>query len=491
MSISIDFDAAIAQKNKFATKPVAPWVESPIDLVTAKMLNADDSKALLQEIRLLIVVEKADYSAHLSGLINGPTNGQTTPKQNVAPLSRADAQILNAASAWSQQVQEVAIFSCESDKDYNEICPLGIRLMGGGLANQTAKSGPSTGQIKKKEKQMLRLAADFFPTHIIAIAPNYSFLRWANRRHIDSIVMLNDWQQLLMQGLLGKQRQRKAFIKQLNHPQVKWIGSQGVSACQAMANSGVDANKLVPWEWSDPHKLDQYPPKSLSRDRDSTQLLYAGSLADASRVDDLLAALSILKQRGQQAELEILVDRATPQSALQSLALQSQQLDILERVTISLSDSIQQVLAQVRRADIVVIPGDASSPEKIDIEAVERKGDSPQPMIVQVAMAACTPIVACDRPYLKNYLIHSVNAMIFPEGNEKSMAHRIERLIGQPQLYAQLSESGDIAQRRQNLPADWQEIIERWMCASPDNKQWLKKYVLSSGRYHLPRHFVA
>ena len=471
--IDFDFEAAIAQKNKFASKPAVKQIESSVDLTTAKMLSCQNTKETLQAIRLLVVVEKTNYSAYLSDLM---TVQASAPEQNTAPVSHTDAQILNAASAWSQQVQEVAIFSCYSDTDYSEVCPLGIRLMGSGFINEEALWGDSVKQAKKNEKKMRRLVADFCPTHIIMTTPNAHLLSWANRHRINSIVLLSNGQ-----APLGKHH-HKAVVKQLNHSQVRWIGSKGVSACKWLESKGVMASKLVPWEWPMPHNLHQCLPKKLDGDRDYTQLFYAGSLANSSGVNNLLAALSSLQQSGHSAKLEILIDETTPELEIQRLAQQAQQLAVLETVTISLTGSIEQLLAQVRDADVVVIPGYESETETPETAA---------PIILQVAMAACTPIVACDRPDLKDFLIHGVNAMIFPAGNGKSIAHRIERLMGQPQLYAQLSKAGSMAQHQRSLAVTWNELIERWMGANLKDEQWLKNYTLSSGRYPLPAAFVA
>lgn len=186
----------------------------------------------------------------------------------------------------------------------------------------------------------------------------------------------------------------------------------------------------------------------------------------------MLAAVSHLTQKDRQVTLQIVVDEATSPSALDALLIQSQQLNIADLLTIAWADTLDQLLVQVRAADAVIIPGDLPDDEfRAEV-----------PIIVQVAVAACTPIVACDRAYLSAYLSHGVNAMIFPAGNDRAMVHRLERLTGQPQLYAQLSEAG-IAQPSANGPVVWQDLIERWIYANPADRQWLRDHAFSSGRY--------
>lgn len=84
----------------------------------------------LESKRLLIVVEKADYRPYLNKIF--------MPERLVPELSgqmgsgrvgAEDLHILTAASEWSNQLQEVAIFSCQSVHSYSHMPYLNIRLM--------------------------------------------------------------------------------------------------------------------------------------------------------------------------------------------------------------------------------------------------------------------------------------------------------------------------------------------------------------------------
>ena len=307
--------------------------------------------------------------------------------------------------------------------------------------------------------------------------PNYRLLTWANRNRINSVVLLRKWPKPLSRQ---QHQSHKRLLKQLNHPCVEWIGAQGLPACEVIASRHVAGDKLIPWVWPSPRLSTQYLPKPLDCNRDRIHLFYAGFLDRSSGVGDLLAAVSDLKHRDRLVTLQIVVDETTPPSALDALFTQSQQLDIAEVLAVSRADSIEQLLGQVRAADALIVPGDLPS----------HQARAEMPVIVQIAMAACTPIVACDRPYLSDYLTHGINAMIFPTGNAKAMVHRIERLMGQPPLYAQLSEAA-IAQQPANGPAAWQDLVERWMYANPADRQWLRNYAFSSGRYQRPENYLA
>ena len=422
------------------------------------------------QVRLLVIVEDVDYRAHLTDIFLP----EMMPDRLAERVNSADAQLLNSAAAWSQQGHEVAIFSSYSKTAYSEVCYLGMRLMGSGLTHQlaAAHSGLFVSESKKKTQAMVAPIADFCPTHIVMSTPNYSILKWANRRRIASILLLSEWQEPL--GWKQRYRHRR-LLKQMNHRCVQWVGSQGIPACNVLANSGIAPDKLIPWEWPRPRIAIQHPPKQLDYERDRISLLYVGKLDEPSQIGGLLLAVSHLKQRGHTVELQIVGDELTPRETMDLLYLQSLQLEVADEVTFSTVGAFEPLLAQARAADIVVILGYASH---------LRVGEPP--IAVQIAMSACTPIVACDRAELQSHLFHGVNAMIFPEGNEKSMVHRIERLMGQPQLYAQLSEAGSSVQSRVNAPASWQDIIDWWIQDSAASRQWLRNCALSSGRYQTP-----
>lgn len=433
--------------------------------------KAKSEQQTLATVRLLILVEETDYRAHLADVFLP----EMMPERLARRVSRADAHILNSAAAWSQQVQEVAIFSLYSEAPYSEVCYLGMRLMGSGAG--------------RDDPEQIRLIADFCPTHVVMTTPSYAVLSWANRNRIASVLLLSDWQEPLSQK---EQHQHRRLIRQLNCPVVEWVGAHGIPACQVIELSGVAASKLIPWEWPQPQSIRQYPPKTLaiseiaasaeSAEKVPIRLIYVGSLDEASRVGELLVAVSRLRQRDHLVTLQIFGHQSTSEAELDWLYFKSVELEITDSVSCFMVEeelaAAAQVLAQVRAADIVVIPGCMAGEQSLD-----GTPDRSPPAMVQMARAACTPIVACDHPSLKDHLFHGVNAMIFPEGNEKSMVHRIERLMGQPQLYAQLSESSGVSPRLGPEPAIWSVLVDRWLRSGAANQQWLRNYALSSGRY--------
>jgi glycosyltransferase involved in cell wall biosynthesis len=502
----------------------------------------------LENTRLLIVVDNADYRQHLANA--GLT--QMLFDQPADHLSEENWHIFNAAVAWRSHLQEVAIFSAYSQEAYSTATDIGLQLIGSGI--------PGPESILISPRKQIQLVADFCPTHIVMCTPSVSILNWANRNRIPSVVLLCDWQE----PLNWLQRwQHARLIKQLNRESVHWVGSHGVYGCKILAGSGIKPRKIIPWEWPQPELPEQYQPKQLRYDPDIVELVYIGSLRMSAGVGDLLLALNHIRQKGTAVHLNLiyritdkprisshktplsqplrdeilgeavlrrllagesietginedaLLSNPEPSSRpvalcaelsqesvdelarnldrdLETLRSQIQQLNLTECISLIPEPSEEALLEYVRKADVAVIPGDDRarlSSSALSQQAANRTARTQGTESLNLAMAARTPIIASDHPHLSEHLVHGVNAMIFPAGNAKSMAHRIERILSQPQLYAQISEALGVSLSAMKVPARWSEIIDYWLNSktrtptSKDNQQQLCNWAFSSGRY--------
>lgn len=525
----------------------------------------------LEEARLLIVLERADYRARLKQtLLNSaasdPAMSEKPPRKElprtlpIVPfdpelskpteqvnerLSAVDLHVLEAVDYWRSHLQEVAIFSLYSTEPYSEVTSSGIRLMGSGLSSAAA-----TNDDQKRE--IVRLIADYCPTHIVVCTPSSTVLSWANRNQIPSVVLLRNWQEPLG---WWQRWQHRNLIGQLNHNNVAWVGSHGAYACEILKASGISDRKLIPWGWPQPELFKQHAAKQLRYRPDATELVYVGSMHSKAGVGELLLAVSHLQQRGKSVHLSLVCQTfqkkqqatkrptraaskskaktdeilghpsslaaysstTTPASAghpddilgkqplanegpqhgdssskidpdliqldadlsqnLAQLRSQIEQLNLSQHVTVVPALPEAALIAKIRAADLLVIPN------------FDRDWPTAVPPSLYLAMAARTPVIAADCPQFSQHLLHGVNAMIFPVGNAKSMAHRIERVMDQPQLYKQLSEALEVAITTLNVPAQWAEVIDYWLNSAPhipagaDNHQRLCNWAFSSGRY--------
>ena len=434
----------------------------------------------LGNVRLLIVVENADYRAALSNIFMP----EAMHEQLSGRLSPADIHIVTAAARWSPDVQAVAIFSCYSEATYSDRTYLKVGLMGSGIplpdepaAETVDKSGGAPAPSAAASRKLVRLVAEFCPTHLVMCTRSMPILTWAIRRKIRSVALFSDWYEPLG---WSEKRQHARLIRQLNHPCISLVGGNGVLTCKILAANGVDAAKLIPWEWSQPQLLRQYSPKTIRADKFSVKLVCVGSLDADAGIDDLLQGVLLLQQAGYTVDLQLIrnpLNDTFPVAVQETAWLKAQvnSLALSSSVTVHVSLLPEQMLELVRDADIAVFP----HPGPLLLPAQ----DSELPLGVALAMAARTPIVACDHEVLAAHLYHGANAVTFPMRSPQSMVHRIERVMGQAALYAQLSEAAQITLDKIKVPACWGELIELWMTDSAYEQQRLHDFALSSGRY--------
>ena len=156
-----------------------------------------------------------------------------------------------------------------------------------------------------------------------------------------------------------------------------------------------------------------------------------------------------------------------PDSAMRQLA---ETLDILATTEfVGLVDN-QHVPRLMREADLVIIPSRHEYPEGL-------------PLTIYEALSTRTPIVASDHPMFRNVLVDQESALIFPAGDAEKLAAAIERLLGDPELYARLSLGSEEAWNAIQLPVQMGSLLEAWLSNDRTRLDWLKAHTLNSGRY--------
>jgi glycosyltransferase involved in cell wall biosynthesis len=122
------------------------------------------------------------------------------------------------------------------------------------------------------------------------------------------------------------------------------------------------------------------------------------------------------------------------------------------------------------KADLVLIPSRHEYPEGF-------------PMTIYEALCSRTPMIASDHPMFQNFLIHGVNAMIFPAMNSKALAEIIEKVLSDATLYNSLSLAAPEAWKQLQIPVKWADMIHRWLNHSAENQNGLFAHTLASKGY--------
>ncbi|MEO1400897.1 MAG: glycosyltransferase [Cyanobacteria bacterium J06635_1] len=350
----------------------------------------------------------------------------------------------------SFEAQEVGILGISSDGVYNQMLGAGFRVIGGGF------------NAPLPSEAVLKLVVDFCPTHLVLQVPNKTILQWAIKNQIQVIALFT---QQTLQAHLEQGWESTRFAHLLNDPGVFWVAGQGMQASNYLQKIGVEPNKIVPWAWPQLMNETTNPAKQLDITERPLELLYTGAMVSTKGVGDLLIAVAQLRNRGLKATLKMVgrgeIDRFQDQVA---------QLHLEDHVELLETVPEQGFYSLFDQADILVIPSRHEYPET-------------NLNLIDDGLAARIPMVVSNHPLFASRLYHGVNAMIFPAGNARALAHRIERLTSQPQLYEQLSTSAQFGQDDIKNLVLWSDVIEHLLESDDRQFHWLTRHCLASERY--------
>jgi glycosyltransferase involved in cell wall biosynthesis len=394
--------------------------------------------------RLLVIWYSADYRQVYRRFIAGEP--ETYHGHNYC---------LEALLDLSQQMEEVGMLCCKSSEAYNEQVAPGFRVIATGFDPYA------------KTSALLKLIADFKPTHLVLCAPIKPILQWANQHQVKTIALLAD---SFLNNHWRKRIRHFSLTQQLNHPNVEWVGNHGINACKSLSDIGVQAQKVIPWDWPHPISPREYNAKrlpSLQSIHKPWHLIYIGAVALEKGVGDAIEAIAILRRWHPHVVLTIV-----GQGDIAYFQRLAHQLGISANVNFLGKIANQDVLKLMRQADAVLVPSWHEYPEGF-------------PLTIYESLCVRTPIVASDHPMFRGILQNRQSAMIFPAKQPLAFSQQIEALMQDSHLYADLSMHAYSTWQQLQLPVHWAELIQRWLRPCPENQSWLSTYCLTSDHYDL------
>lgn len=360
---------------------------------------------------------------------------------------------VDTVAEFTKYCEEVTVLCCITEQPYSEMLENGVRGIGAGF------------QGLVNEDEVIRLIEQQQPTHLVVGVPMRKVLRWAIRKRLKVINVLSE--SIVIQDWRDRFRGFR-LMQLLNHPQIDWVGSYGMTAAQQLQLLGVKPEKIVPWDFLITNTPGSYEPKLMQGTSDPWKLIYVGSISEAKGVGDMLRAIAHLRQQNFSVQLKV-VGR-DGDGAFARLAAELQIADIVEFAGIIPNS---EVVPQMRQADAVLVP---SWPEYTE----------GFPLTIHHALCARTPIIASNHPMFRYHLKHEVNAMIFPAHDPIALAASIQQLFGNPGLYAALSEESYNTWYRTLLPVKWGDLVQRWLLSTPADTEWLQQHCLAAGTPSLP-----
>jgi glycosyltransferase involved in cell wall biosynthesis len=338
----------------------------------------------------------------------------------------------------------------------------GVRAIGAGLSAKNFTSEPILARIQ-----------DFQPTHLIVNWPSTEVLAWAMRRGLDVLPCFADSfshstlglspAQAVVRTIRHKLKCRR-LAKLLNSSQIRWVSNHNIKACRDLERIGVDPKKIVPWDWIQTTVPEMFEPKSRPPERLPWRLVYVGTLNELKGVGDAIEAVATLKRRGRKVELQLIGKGDTD-----LFSRKAQAAGVSDCVRFEGLQPNARVIEAMRSSDLVVVPSHHLYPEGL-------------PCVFYEAFATRTPVICSNHPMFRG-MISEEAAVLLPEKRPDAYADAMERVLDDPVLYRRMSVATKEAWQQFQCPVRWDELIERWLGATPQDNHWLARNSLASGTY--------
>ncbi len=237
----------------------------------------------------------------------------------------------------------------------------------------------------------------------------------------------------------------------------------GLHAPAAAVSNGIDLQQFSPGE-RDPRVL-----RRFGLPENKPLIIHVNRLSEEKRVDVLLDAMAKLKSDAHLA----LVSTGPAEAELRA---QVEELRIGDRVSFLGYVRDADLLALRRSSELFVIPSEADL----------------QSLATMEAMACGLPVIAANSYALPELVHHGENGFLFQPGNSRELASKIDLLLGDAPLRAEMGAKGlqIIAPHdRMKILDRWEEIYRRLSIEFKENKERREQLRMARkypGYLHLP-----
>jgi glycosyltransferase involved in cell wall biosynthesis len=334
---------------------------------------------------------------------------------------------------------------CIPASPHDEVLPNGVRVLG----LDYRRPGHAW--------RLLRSLERLHPTDLVLCTPDLTTLAWALARGRRVLPLLAD---------SFSQRGPRSWLKArlltglLRQPAVEVVANHNVPASEQLVELGVEAGKVVPWDWPPRLRPDALGPKQAPAGNRPAALLFVGAVSESKGVGDLIRALALLKQGGVSASLSI-----AGQGEVEEMA----QLAAREGVSAELSFlgnvPHAEVLELMHRHDLVVVPSRHVAAEGL-------------PMTIYEGLCSRTPLLLSDHPMFARAHRQGRGALVFRAQDPRALAARVRGVLAQPAEYERLSREAPETWRAIQCPLTCGELIERWLRNTPEDRSFILQHSL-------------
>lgn len=359
----------------------------------------------------------------------------------------AQRYTVNAVAALAAAREVVVI--CVRNQAYEQVLTNGVRAIGVPLRDETDMD------------ELLALLSNLAPTEIVLRSPMFRVLKWARSRRVRVMPIFAD--SFPRQGIRNRWKNMN-LVRQLNRPEIEWIGNHNVPASRNLVALGIDARKVIPYD---------YPPDHSPWDQDVHEppqapylCLYVGKIARIKGVEDCIRAVHALTRSGLDCELDIIGTG----DETSNMKLLVSELGLDRRVRFLGPVPHHRITGEMQERDVVLVP-------------TRKEYTESGPMTINEALAARTPIVASDHPVIAERVQDGWSARLYRAGDPVALAGALREVLTDPHFYRRMSRNAPQAWERLQCPAKWAELVERWVRNDPEDREWLSANTLASGEY--------
>lgn len=335
---------------------------------------------------------------------------------------------------------EVAIVCCLSPERYRETLPNGVTVIG-------AQAHPRYGFRRIRE-----IMVEWKPTDLIVLGALSDAIQWGMRNGCRVMCQMADSFEI---GSIVRFLKFGRLVKTLNDPRVGWVTNHGTNACGSLVRLGVDASKVIAWDW--PYSRHPEQNEIRTGPTDAT-LLYVGTVQPKKGVGDIITALAKLRARGRDVRLKVAGSGRIDEFSAMASRLGVQ--DSVEFLGLISNDSVFDLM---KSSAMVVVPSRHDYPEGL-------------PLTIYEALCARTPIVASDHAMFRGHLVDRETAMVFPARDADTLADCVVALLDDPSLHTKLSRNSAAVWDRIQNPVKWGDTLFHWLSDGADDRAWLQAH---------------
>jgi len=179
---------------------------------------------------------------------------------------------------------------------------------------------------------------------------------------------------------------------------------------------------------------------------------------------DAIEAVAALKRRGRDVELQLI-----GKGDVDIFSRRARAAGVADCVHFEGLQPNSRVIEAMRSSDLVLVPSHHLYPEGL-------------PCVFYEGFATRTPVICSNHPMFRG-IISEEAAVLLPEKRPDAYADAMEKVLDDPGLYRRMSVATKDAWHQFQCPVRWDEMIDHWLGATPEDDRWLAEYSLASGRY--------